>query len=262
MAYRKLLAVALGLTVVPAFAGQDPSMDLQFAAPALDDQAAIAVPDDKVSVSFKRTKAAEIIDWLEKAGVSFVIEDGSIPDEKTITLNLVNQPLDDAIDAIGFALGGSFEKRNAIYVFRKGLLTKDIWSLSSPATQLAIPPAPFKGPNPPGPVYQWKTFSDKSWANPAVPQGTKFLKEFKTPQAFTFAFPSDKSGSFTFTTSTNLPALQKSLTAKQKETMKKRGYLTPKDLTAKQVSYLGGIKGKFEVRYSDDKNNSLVIKSQ
>ncbi len=40
----------------------------------------------------------------------------------------------------------------------------------------------------------------------------------------------------------NLTGLMESLTPDQKTTMKKRGYLTPKDLNAKQLKMLGDMK--------------------
>ncbi|HLK14437.1 MAG TPA: hypothetical protein VKT78_06505 [Fimbriimonadaceae bacterium] len=52
-----------------------------------------------------------------------------------------------------------------------------------------------------------------------------------------------------------------SLTGDQKALMKKRGYLTPKDLNEKQRKLLGEVSGKFELKVKTDKGE-MTIKSE
>ncbi len=127
--YARFLSASLGLSVLPAFAGQDPSLNLQYAIPASEEISILeSVPsstledqaNQTVSVRFTNAKAKEVFGWLQKKNVNFVVDDSQLPANKTITLNLQNQPLEDVLEAIGTALGGRFEKRKEIYVYQSG----------------------------------------------------------------------------------------------------------------------------------------------
>jgi hypothetical protein len=54
--------------------------------------------------------------------------------------------------------------------------------------------------------------------------------------------------------------LMASLTSDQKDVMKRKGFLTPKDLTDKQRKMLGDVNGKFEIKIKSDKGE-MTIKS-
>jgi hypothetical protein len=74
----------------------------------------------RVSVHFEKASPQEVIDWLTKQGVSFVTSDSDFPSDKRITLNVVDQPIADVAQAIAAALGGHWESRGNVMVFRKG----------------------------------------------------------------------------------------------------------------------------------------------
>lgn len=59
----------------------------------------------------------------------------------------------------------------------------------------------------------------------------------------------------------DLDGLLNSLTDDQKATMKRKGYLTPKDLNEKQKKMLGPVGGKFEMKVKTDKGE-MTIKSE
>ena len=127
--YARFLSASLGLSVLPAFAGQDPSLNLQYAIPAAEEVSILeSLPSSdsedqvkqSVSVRFTNAKAKEVFGWLQKKNVNFVVDDSQLPANKTITLNLQNQAMEDVLEAIGSALGGRFEKRKDIYVFQAG----------------------------------------------------------------------------------------------------------------------------------------------
>jgi len=149
---------------------QDPRFDLQFAVPVIDQgptQAAKeAVPSTyvapatptapamnitwqvpaavdqgpKVSVQFHSAKPAEVLEWLEKQGISFVVADGMIPPNSTFTINMVDQPVGNIADALARALGGHWENQNNIRIYKAG--SADIFTTRSGAIQ-AFPS--FKG---------------------------------------------------------------------------------------------------------------------
>lgn len=74
--------------------------------------------DKKVSVNIDGT-VAEAAKWLTSQGISFVISDANLS-QKKIMINMVDQPLRDAVQAIGDALGGTWSKRGNVYVFQGG----------------------------------------------------------------------------------------------------------------------------------------------
>jgi len=73
-----------------------------------------------VSVAFTGAGVHEVVDWLTKQGVNFMLNESGLPSDKKISLNLVDQPLSDVVDALGDALGGHWEHRGKILVFRNG----------------------------------------------------------------------------------------------------------------------------------------------
>lgn len=74
-----------------------------------------ALQDKKVTVRINGT-LDDVVKWLGDTGVSFVLEDKAIASRK-LTINLINQPIEDAIAAIADALGVSWSKRGQVYVF-------------------------------------------------------------------------------------------------------------------------------------------------
>lgn len=89
-----------------------------------------------VSVSFRNATAREVLDWLKNEGVNFVVDDGQINKDGRVSLNVVNKPLQTVMDALARAWGGHWEKKNDIWIFRKGV---DFFSSSG---DLAGTPAP------------------------------------------------------------------------------------------------------------------------
>jgi hypothetical protein len=147
--YARFLSASLGLSVLPAFAGQDPSLNLQYAIPAAEEVSILeSLPSSdsesqikqSVSVRFTNAKAKEVFGWLQKKNVNFVVDDSQLPANKTITLNLQNQTMEDVLEAIGSALGGRFEKRKGIYVYQPGegrMLLTPLKALDS--TRMVLP---------------------------------------------------------------------------------------------------------------------------
>lgn len=147
------LKIALASTALLAslvtHAGQDPRIDYAFAAPQLDDSVAVATTSvagspttvvattstKRVTASFKSASVAEVLAWLTKQGVSFVVSDDQINNKK-ITLNVVNQPIESVVDAVAASFGGHWERRGTVRVYQKG---SDVFSgfQFTPSTQFA-----------------------------------------------------------------------------------------------------------------------------
>jgi len=73
------------------------------------------VQDRRVTVRINGT-LEDVIKWLGDNGVSFVLENKDLNSRK-LTINLVNQPIEDAIAAIAEALNVGYSKKGDVYVF-------------------------------------------------------------------------------------------------------------------------------------------------
>lgn len=73
------------------------------------------IQDRRVTVRINGT-LEDVIKWLGDNGVSFVLENKDLSGRK-LTINLVNQPIEDAIAAIADALDVSYTKKGDIYAF-------------------------------------------------------------------------------------------------------------------------------------------------
>ena len=89
----------------------------------------------------------------------------------------------------------------------------------------------------------------------------KMEEQAKKWEGQTRVFVDGKGGSVYRFGNQDLDGLLASLTSDQKDLMKRRGYLTPKDLTEKQRKMLGEVGGKFEMKVKTDKGE-LTIKSE
>ena len=104
---------------VPTFQGESTKPRLQLASQEVPK----AEPKDerldrRVSVNISGT-AADVVKWLTEQGVSFVVNNDELT-KGSLTLNMVNQPLGDVVNAIADALGGHWQKRGDVYVFQAG----------------------------------------------------------------------------------------------------------------------------------------------
>lgn len=73
----------------------------------------------KVSLTLDGT-VNDLVKWLSKEGVSFVIDKDALKNKK-ISVNISNQPLDDVMSALGDVMGGTWVQRGNVYTFKDGL---------------------------------------------------------------------------------------------------------------------------------------------
>jgi hypothetical protein len=263
-------ATVLGLAGI-GLAAQDPPFDFQVAAPT-QDSAQVAVVSDPVqtqkqegvSAHFRDAKVAEVLAWLEQQGVNFVLSDPAIKD-RTITLNIDGQPLDDVVDSIASALGGHWEHKGKIRVFHSGTGGfTDLFSSARPGVNVfGLTPdktSPFQFTVPKSgdqkglqeyrffttpPNGQFKGFDDKSIQDLLKGQGNDL-------RVFTFGAPK-----------VDFEKFVKSLSDHQKELMKSQGYLKLDDLTARQREMIGvkGSPANMTITYTAN-GQTVTIKSK
>lgn len=184
-----------------------------------------AAEQKKVNASFSSAPAREVLAWLQKQGVSFVVADSQIDTSRKVTLNASNVPLGALVDSLATALGGHWENQNGIRVFQTG------------PGRLTIPSIRYSVP-----------------AVPAPP------KAFDRNLPRVYSFGNSKP---VIIGATDLKGLVNSLTKSQKELQAKQGYLKLSDLTPAQRKFLGGREnptGKFELRIKID-GQEVVIKN-
>ena len=111
------LAADIGVVINPA-------LDRDLGVPKLQSAiySSMGQKGSNTSVEFRSAKVSEVLNWLRANGYSFVVNDTDIPSNKSISLNIVNQPVGAVAEAIANALGGHWESTNGIHVYKKGSL--------------------------------------------------------------------------------------------------------------------------------------------
>lgn len=79
-----------------------------------------AVNERRVSVRFENTPVRDVLRWMTREGINFLTTDDQLPADRRVTLNVTDRPLREVLNALGEALGGRWESRNGLYVFRRG----------------------------------------------------------------------------------------------------------------------------------------------
>lgn len=282
MAWNFLLMAAGLAGLAGVGVAYQPDFDFQLAAPSSTPRLTALADYQKparVSVKFQDAKVGEVLKWLERQGVSFVIADTKLKD-RSITLSIQDQPVDAVADAIASALGGHWERQGAIRVFREGAFS---WLFEAPSVkgelikpdgknllkdyQFQETPMPrsdgnqmkvFTLPDQDGKTFQFfgngfntpSPFGQRMYNfNGQVPTDPAKLKELeqKITDELNRLHEEAKSQPKTrfefkdpfFGPRPDFDAFSKSLTDSQKDLMKSQGFLKLDDLTSEQRTLLG-----------------------
>ncbi|MDQ2986173.1 MAG: hypothetical protein M3R13_05560 [Armatimonadota bacterium] len=76
--------------------------------------------DKRVTASMTNASMDEVLQWLRRTGVNFVIDKNNSSTHAKLNLNIVDKPLKDVMEAIASAVGGSWQKHGDIYSLRRG----------------------------------------------------------------------------------------------------------------------------------------------
>lgn len=294
-----LLTSALALAL-PGFAGQDPRLDYTFAFPQSAEGCAAPVAavayatgqaagtslaplsEEKHSVSFKNAEVQDVLEWMDKMGVSYVMPEGPWSTRK-VTLNMRDQSLAAIADAIGFALGGRWERRGSIFVFRQdafgigvaapGLaeLNREIRT-STPRGRALVPPATSKsGKSAPPPLVvegfvmpdvevramEFDSEQAEAFRKLSTEAARKALAEAHKARVVDIAETLrrrelDSARSTIRFQQDSAGRLLESLTPQQRALQSSRGYLKLSDLSVSQRNMLGNPKGDFRISIQID----------
>lgn len=125
--------VAVGGSVYARVSPQDADLRAKVAA-----QSKIS---KRVSCSFENATVAEVLKWLSTQGQSFVADENVAASKRKVTVNIVEQPIDDVLDAIASGLNCKWEKKGDVLVLKNS----DVYSILAPTiTDL---PLRFDRPN-------------------------------------------------------------------------------------------------------------------
>lgn len=232
-------------------------------------------PDKRVSASMNNASMDDVLEWLRRTGVNFVIDAGDPAARARLNINVNNQPLKDVMDAIAEALGGEWQKNGDVYSLRSGHGFE------------AAPPAM-------GELQMFDEGEMRAWGEHLAPKIREHLRGMEGFENFEELAPliEKQFGEmgpgfekrmhelapkleklkdlelelkgldelppmhFRMLDDENVSKLLKSITPKQKELMKSRGHLTPDDLTSDQKAMLeefGGLRGNLSLHRDGDK---------
>lgn len=229
------MAMGSKLVVVAALTGAL----FAVSAPCLAQPAGGAPTQRRLTLAFSNALVADVMDRLRQQGVNFVLADRNVQTDLRITLNLAEQPEEEAMYALGEALGGHWERRGSVYLFRRGA--------GSPSPASGGGTAPVAQPA--GATGTAKTAE----AKPAPPRRRKVSPTERIVVSYTQAAPIGSA----------MKTFLDSLTSNQLALHARQGYLRLSDLAIRQRKLLGGmnaVRGRLDIRLSGDEE-SVTIKS-
>lgn len=130
------------LTMVAAvtagvYARVSPQDALAPATPAAQDKIA-----KRVSCTFTNATVAEVLKWLSTQGQSFVADESVAGSKRKVTVNIVDQPINDVLDAIADGLSCKWEKKGDVLVLKNsGVFTNLAPYVSEGSTKWEYPQA-------------------------------------------------------------------------------------------------------------------------
>jgi hypothetical protein len=209
--------------------------------------------DKRVTASLTNASMDEVLQWLRKTGVNFVIERTDASAKTKLNINIVDKPLKDVMDAIASAVGGKWQKHGDVYTLNSRSM---MWAPDMPdgmgGMHFEMPPdfhehmaeiAPkirehlgeleFEM----GPELRGELLELAPRIREMMPEGGMHLRMLTDEQR---------------------SELFNSLTPKQKDLIKSRGHLVPEDLTSKQkelLKSLGDLQGSLRLKDGDREFN-------
>lgn len=212
--------------------------------------------EKRVTASLSDATMDEVLQWLRKTGVNFVIDKGDASAHSKLNINVVDKPLKDVMDAIASAVGGKWQKHG------------DVYSLHTHGDALA--PLPF-GDFDMGLVPEIKErLGDLKFEispemrerlEAMIPDIEEQLQELEksfgpelrglAPKIRGMMPGPDGMMRFRMPSSQQREELLNSVTPKQKELMKSRGHLVTEDLTPRQreiLESLGRMTGRLSLQ--------------
>jgi hypothetical protein len=228
-------------------------------------------PSTRLSATMNNASMEDVLEWLRRTGVNFVIDAGDPASRARLNVNVNNQPLKDVMDAIASAVGGAWVKHGEVY----SLKSRGMFGATAPSIPFDGEPGAFGESFGPKIREHLRDFNEKEMRAfgeslaPKIKEHLRELEEFgpefeKHFEKFEMELPEMKefhmpklpempNMKLIMPKMENVDKLMKSLTPTQKELLKSKGHLTPEDLTAAQKELLKGMGGlKGNMRFHKD----------
>ncbi len=202
--------------------------------------------DRKVTVKFNNASAGDVLKWLTKQNVNFVANTDTLPKSK-ITVNLSNVPLHEALGAVADALGGAWMVKGSTLIFHTGGVR---FSPFATTRNYTFPSEGFRTIDPR--AFKMQPLEGRAFAYSFDEKAYKDLGKLKGLDGKTFNYQFDDkafkelkrfnekddalgriNGTFGFK-KVDAKKFLDSMSATQKDLMKKQGYLKVSDLTEDQ----------------------------
>jgi hypothetical protein len=211
-----------------------------------------------VTVEFRSAPVADVLRWLSREGVSFVADESGFA-ERRVTLNIRNQPLRDAMNALADALGGNWQRRGEVYALRRGVgivpgAGFDPQRFESLARDMA---------------ERMKDVDVRVYerGRALTPEDARKMREELLERARQISPPAPeriraRAGEVRAVRSADLKQLMESLTADQRQTHERQGHLTFDQLTPEQRRMLGDMRGEnWTITFTAD-GRTITVRSK
>lgn len=213
----KIAAVSGVLVALGVNHAQEPTIDAALAYPVSDKSAQTALIADrsesvvgfaaaaefseekydrKVTATFRGSSLQDILRWLTSQGVSFVADESKLPKDKKITLNVVDRPLKDVLQALATAMDGHWDSEGGMLVWRNGKAPAFRFEPARPISPIRPNAKGRAIPSTPIPPQEPREFSDremkmfrfdadkmfKGWKEIEVPDGNGGKQKIRVPE--------------------------------------------------------------------------------
>jgi len=216
--------------------------------------------DKRVTASLTNASMDEVLQWLRRTGVNFVIENTDASAKTKLNINVVDKPLKDVMDAIASAVGGKWQKHGDVYSLNShGMMwAPEMSDAMAPMIEglgdmhFEMPPDIHEHLAEIAPKIRERLGDLKFEIDPQIRgeimELAPKLREMMPEGGMHFRMFSDEQRNELFN----------SLTPRQKELMKSRGHLVPEDLTSRQkelLKSLGDLQGTLRLKDGDREFN-------
>jgi hypothetical protein len=206
----------------------------------------LAGMDKKVSANFNEATVGDVLKWISKQGVSYVVNHDELKSRK-ISMNLNGVKLHEALNALAESIGANWQVKGSMLILRNGFSG---FGFSSSAPAFTMPPAV-------------KDDVVRGLQNRTQAESLRKLSEDQRKLAETYRLDASKMRENVMRNAdrirsehhTRMTEMIKTLTPTQRELHKKQGHLKWNDLTPAQRKAIG-----VEKEPNGDSNFSMVVR--
>lgn len=211
--------------------------------------------EKKVSANFNQATVGDVLKWVSKQGVSFVVNNDELKSKK-ITMNLNNVKLHDALNALAEAIGANWQVKGSMLILRPGF-GGFTYSDSARSRTLMAPL------NSDSIVREYRAQADalrgqgeiERFRSEKLRADSSKMREEAAKAREQAAKARDMAQKVRTEHHTKMVEMIKTLSPAQRELHKKQGYLKWSDLTPDQRKAMG-----IEKEPANDSNFSMVVR--